>query len=246
MTRVLQWATVMVVALTLASEIHGYWFPNPTATCLSAHGDTYQQVRACTVVITLADIEGKPDATYHVIRGEAEETNCDLHDAALDYRRAVELAPRSPRADQLAMAGVEVEGEYCSRGENAERATAILLYGALVAFPYALAGLAFICGLFWLASRHFLAALLLTLSSVSWLVALLDIYLAAMTFYGPGFADFIPEWLVQEILFWMRFIMPLWCVLIASWLTFWGFRTWPRAWRQVKRDRVLPMKDGST
>jgi hypothetical protein len=228
-TRTLQWATGLVVALTLAFEVHSYWIASPIATCGSAHDDTYLQERACTIAITFASIEGKPNVDYYINRGDAEETNCDLDAASGDYRRAVDLAPKSMRAPQLAREAADDVHEYCPRGENADRAEAVLLSGALLALPYALAALAVICGLFGLASRRLVTALLLTASSVSWLVVLFAIYTATMMlWWRPQFADYIPGWLEQETLFGIIVIIPLWCVLIASCLTFFARHTWPR------------------
>ena len=227
--RILQWATGLVVALTIAYAIHDYWVTNPTATCMSAHGDTYLQVRACTITIALADIERTPNAAYYINRGEAEETNCDFYAASVDYKRAVDLAPKSKRASQLAMAAADIEGEYCPRGENGDRAEGVVLSGALVILPFALTVLGLICGGFWLASKRLLTSLLLTLASIAWLVALFSFYLAAMSLHlRPHFANYIPNWLQREILFELNIIVPLWCVLIASWLTFVSNRTWPK------------------
>ncbi len=223
-TRLLQWATAAVLVITAVFEMHGYWISNPEATCSSAHGDTYLQARACSLAINENELEGKPAASLYAARGEAEETNCDLHDASLDYRRAAALAPESPRADSLAREGADVEGEYCSRGENADRAAAVVIYNGLLALPYALGGLAIVFGLYWLTNKLFLSALLLTLSGVSWLLALLAVVVALSTFSWT-FADYFPRWLIQEMLFDQRVLTPLWSIVIAGWLTLAGTRT---------------------
>jgi hypothetical protein len=170
--RLLMWATVVLVLITGADEVHGYWIINPAATCQSPHGDTYLQERACTLAITLTEFEGRSDANFFIDRGEAEETNCDLSDAASDYKYAGALAPTSERAQQLAAGAGDMQGEYCSRGENGDRAMAVVLSGAITILPYFSAGFALVCGFFWLVSRRGLAAVLLSLSTVSWIVVL--------------------------------------------------------------------------